>query len=104
MGATKSPGEDALTAALPRSWRSATVHLGSRAALLVEVQREWMERQFQAMGLNQRARDLALELLCAAQGAALVAHALGDPGVMRRRFRDLEAWIRGLAREATPAH
>jgi hypothetical protein len=29
--------------------------LGSRAALLVELQREWMERQFQAMGLNQRA-------------------------------------------------
>jgi len=75
--------------------------LGSRAALLVEVQREWMERQFLAMGLSQRARDLALELLCAAQGAALVAHALGDAGVMHRRLRDLEAWIQGLAREAT---
>ncbi len=67
------------------------------------LQREWMERQFQAMGLGPRAPALALELLCAAQGTAVVAHALGDADVMRRRFPELEAWIRARAREATPA-
>jgi len=73
--------------------------LGERAALLVELQREWMEQQFRAMGQGRRSRALALELLCAAQGAALVAHALGEPDAMRTRFRELGAWVRGLARD-----
>jgi len=76
--------------------------LGARAALLLELQRRWMETQFQAIGLGRRARGLALELLCATQGAALVTHALGDPNLMRERFRGLQSWIRGLARRAGP--
>jgi len=77
--------------------------LGPRAALLVKLQRDWMEKQFQAMGRGRQSAALALELLCAAQGASTVAHALGDPNLMRQRFRGLQAWVRGLAGQAQPA-
>ena len=53
---------------------------------------DWSEQQFREIG-RRNARDLATTLVAGVQGAALIADALGDPGVMRREVRRLERWI-----------
>lgn len=71
--------------------------LAQRAARLMQRQLEWMTGQFRAMGQRKKAADLALELLCAMQGATQLTLALRDPRVMRRRFADLAVRIRNQA-------
>lgn len=56
---------------------------------------DWSEQQFREMG-RQNARALATTLLAGVQGAAVIADALGDPGVMRREVRRLDRWIDDL--------
>jgi AcrR family transcriptional regulator len=70
--------------------------LARRARRIFAVQRNWMARQFRELG----ARDpdaRALELLAGMQGAALLAHALRNPKVLKAR---LDALVRGV--RATP--
>ncbi len=56
---------------------------------------DWTEQQFRAMG-RRDARDLALELVIAYQGSALLTNALAQPDVMARQARRLEKWITAL--------
>jgi hypothetical protein len=42
------------------------------------------------------ARDLAVELVVAYQGSAVVSSALGEPEVMARQARRLHKWIEAL--------
>jgi AcrR family transcriptional regulator len=70
-------GSDALTARLMQT------HLG------------WAEQQFRAM-VRGDACDLAVELLVAYQGSAVVSSALGEPELMARQARRLHKWIEAL--------
>jgi TetR/AcrR family transcriptional regulator, transcriptional repressor for nem operon len=73
--------------------------LGKRAgppafaeAELMRLPVEWAGRQFRALG-RRDAHDLALDLLAAYEGSALLANTLGDPGVLSRAGRRLNRWI-----------
>lgn len=65
------------------------------AATLMQIQLDWAERQFRAMG-RRDARDLAIELLVGYQGAAVLTNALKQPDLLTRQSRRLEKWIDAL--------
>jgi TetR/AcrR family transcriptional regulator, transcriptional repressor for nem operon len=62
------------------------------AAELMRLPVEWAERQFRSLG-RPDAHDLALDLLAAYEGSALLANTLRDPGVLSRAARRLNRWI-----------
>ncbi len=62
------------------------------AAKLMRIQLDWAEEQFRAMG-RRDARDLALELLAAYQGSAVLTATLGQADLMSRQARRLQRWI-----------
>ena len=53
---------------------------------------EWAEKQFRSLG-RRDAHDLALELLAAYEGSALLANTLHDPHVLSRAAQRLNRWI-----------
>jgi hypothetical protein len=61
----------------------------------MEALLSWAEQQFRAMG-RRDARDLAVELVVAYQGSAVVSSSLGEPEVMARQARRLHKWIEAL--------
>jgi TetR/AcrR family transcriptional regulator, transcriptional repressor for nem operon len=61
-------------------------------AELMRLPIEWAEKQFQALG-RRDARDLAVDLLAAYEGSALLANTMRDPGVLSRAARRLNHWI-----------
>jgi TetR/AcrR family transcriptional repressor of nem operon len=63
------------------------------ANVLITEQLEWMTAQFRELGKGRRARDLAAAFLARTQGAAVLAHALGDPLIIRRAVQSLDEWI-----------
>jgi TetR/AcrR family transcriptional repressor of nem operon len=65
-------------------------------AELLQLPIDWAERQFRAMGRHD-ARDLAVALMAAYQGVALLTNTFRDPGLMVREGRRLERWIDSLA-------
>jgi AcrR family transcriptional regulator len=65
------------------------------AAPLMQIQLDWAERQFRAMG-RRDARDLAVELIAAYQGSAVLTSTLGHPELMARQARRLQRWIDAL--------
>ena len=64
-------------------------------ARLMETLVGWVEEQFAALG-RRDARDCAIELVVAYQGAAVVGSALGKPEVMARGASRLKKWIDSL--------
>jgi TetR/AcrR family transcriptional regulator, transcriptional repressor for nem operon len=64
---------------------------GSILAALID----WAERQFQAMG-RQDARELAVALIAAYEGVALLAATLRDPGLISTEGDRLNRWIDSL--------
>jgi TetR/AcrR family transcriptional regulator, transcriptional repressor for nem operon len=69
---------------------------GSEPALAVpELMRlpvEWAEEQFRSLG-RRDAHDLALDLLAAYEGSALLTNTMRDPGILSGAARRLERWI-----------
>jgi AcrR family transcriptional regulator len=65
---------------------------GPLAAPLMKIPLAWAEQQFRAMG-RRDAHDLAVELVSAYQGSAVLASALAKPELMARQTRRLEKWI-----------
>jgi hypothetical protein len=63
---------------------------------------EWAAGQFTAMG-RADARELAVALIAAYEGIALLANALQDPGLIDAEGRRLDRWIDTLATEAAAA-
>ncbi len=61
-------------------------------AELMRLPIEWAERQFRSLG-RRDAHDLALDLLAAYEGSALLASTLRDPGLLSRAGRRLNHWI-----------
>jgi TetR/AcrR family transcriptional regulator, transcriptional repressor for nem operon len=64
-------------------------------AELLQVPIQWAEEQFRAIG-RRDARSLALDLLAAYEGSALLTNTLRDPNVLVMTERRLENWIDSL--------
>jgi AcrR family transcriptional regulator len=63
---------------------------------LLRLPVDWAEQQFRTMG-RRDARDLAVGLIAAYQGIALLTNTFRDPELMTREGRRLERWIDSLA-------
>src|SRR5215217_371266 len=70
-------------------------HTHGSGAQLIQIQMDWAEQQFRAMG-RRDAHDLAVDLLVGYQGSAVLTNALGQPELMSRQARRLEKWIDNL--------
>ena len=64
-----------------------------RAAEIFELFRDWLARQFMALGHCDDAEPLALHLLGRSQGIAVMASALKDEAFLRSEVAQLEAWL-----------
>ena len=64
-------------------------------AELLQVPIQWAEEQFRAIG-RRDARSLALDLLAAYEGSALLTNTLADPSVLVMTERRLDHWIDSL--------
>jgi AcrR family transcriptional regulator len=65
------------------------------AASLFTLLIDWSEQQFGEMGARDP-RDLAVALVAAYEGAALLTNTFRDPDLMRREARRLDRWIDSL--------
>jgi TetR/AcrR family transcriptional regulator, transcriptional repressor for nem operon len=70
--------------------------LDRTCAQLLELPIDWAETQFRQMG-RRDARDLAVALMAAYQGIALLTNTFRDPELMTREARRLDRWIDSLA-------
>ena len=70
--------------------------LGRRVAKLMALAVDWAEEQFHRMG-KRDARDLAVGLVAAIQGTALLTNTFNDPEIMTRQAHRLARWIDELA-------
>jgi AcrR family transcriptional regulator len=68
------------------------------AARLMRIPIGWAEQQFRSMG-QPDAHALAVQLIAAYEGIALLTNALGEPELMIREAERLERWIDSLASE-----
>ena len=59
---------------------------------LMRVPIEWAQEQFRALG-RRDAQDLAVTLIAAYQGSALLANTFRDPRILAREARRLNRWI-----------
>lgn len=64
-----------------------------RAADIMALFRDWLERQFRAYGAGAHAGRMALHLLTWSQGVAVMATTLRDPDYIDREVRDIERWL-----------
>lgn len=65
------------------------------AAELMNVPIEWAEAQFRSIG-RRDAHNLALDLMAAYEGSALLTNTLRDPNVLLMTERRLDHWIDSL--------
>jgi AcrR family transcriptional regulator len=65
---------------------------GSAGAALMRLPIEWAETQFRSLG-RRDAHDLAVDLLAAYEGSALLANTLRDPDILSGAARRLDRWI-----------
>jgi AcrR family transcriptional regulator len=70
--------------------------LSSACADMMRIPVEWAERQFKEMG-RRDARELAVALIAAYQGASLLTNTFREPELMAREGKRLERWIDSLA-------
>jgi TetR/AcrR family transcriptional regulator, transcriptional repressor for nem operon len=63
------------------------------AARLFSLFRDWLGRQFTALGREADADALALHLLMRSQGIATLATAFHDEEFIRREVVDMDAWL-----------
>ncbi len=71
---------------------SASTQPGFAAAELMRLPVEWAEGQFRSLG-RRDAHDLALDLMAAYEGSALLANTMRDPRVLSRAAQRLNRWI-----------
>jgi AcrR family transcriptional regulator len=70
--------------------------LDNRAATIISAAADWIADQFRQLG-HRDASELAMTMLAAVQGAAVLANTLRDPSIMTSQIRRLERWIDSLA-------
>ena len=68
---------------------------GFALAELMGVPIAWAEEQFRALG-RRDAHDLAVSLVAAYEGSALLANTFRDPDILAREARRLNRWIDAL--------
>jgi TetR/AcrR family transcriptional repressor of nem operon len=61
----------------------------------MQVQIDWAAKQFRAMG-QPDAHGLAVHLISAYEGAAVLTNALGQPELMARECQRLKRWVDSL--------
>lgn len=65
------------------------------AAPLIRIPLDWAEEQFRAMGRGD-AHDLAVDLVAAYHGSALLTHTLGQPELIAHQAVRMANWIDSL--------
>jgi TetR/AcrR family transcriptional regulator, transcriptional repressor for nem operon len=65
---------------------------GLDAGQLMRLPVDWAEQQFRSLG-RRDAHDLALDLIAAYEGSALLASTMRDPGILSSAARRLNRWI-----------
>jgi AcrR family transcriptional regulator len=65
----------------------------SEANKLFTLFRDWLARQFAALGREAEADALALHLLARSQGVATLANAFRDEDFIRREVEDMTRWL-----------
>jgi AcrR family transcriptional regulator len=70
--------------------------LAEKARVLFREQLDWIEAQMHELGAGAEAPALAVHLLAGLQGAAVLAHAQGDPALLVYEAEILKAWVRRL--------
>jgi TetR/AcrR family transcriptional regulator, transcriptional repressor for nem operon len=70
--------------------------LAERSTALFEQLLEWLKVQFEALGDAADSQGLAVHLLSALQGIAVLAHSLSDPEIVVLETERLQEWIRTL--------
>jgi AcrR family transcriptional regulator len=70
--------------------------LSDACAEMMRLPVAWAERQFRQMG-RRDAAELAVALIAAYQGAALLANTFREPQLMAREGKRLERWIDSLS-------
>jgi TetR/AcrR family transcriptional regulator, transcriptional repressor for nem operon len=65
-------------------------------AKLMLVIIDWAEAQFRELGRGRQSRELAVDLLAAYEGSALLANTLRDPKVLSEASRRIDRWIDAL--------
>ena len=71
------------------------------ASLLFGLFRDWLRRQFAALGAGAEADDLALHLLMRSQGVAALANAWHDEKFMRREVQWMLDWLELVERQCS---
>lgn len=66
--------------------------LDERAATIFSTVADWLTGEFRRLG-RRDAPELAMTMLAAVQGAAVLASTLRDPGIMTAQISRLERWI-----------
>lgn len=74
------------------------------AVQLFSLFRDWLARQFIALGCDGTADALALHLLMRSQGVATLATAFHDEDFIRREVADTEAWLLAQCPSASLDH
>jgi AcrR family transcriptional regulator len=67
--------------------------LAERSTALFEQLLDWLKVQFEAFGKGAEARALAVHLLSALQGIAVLAHSLNNPEIVAMETERLQKWI-----------
>lgn len=70
--------------------------LAKRSAVLFAEILAWLQTQFEALGRGGDSKGLAVHLLSALQGIAVVAHTLGDPEIVAAETKRLNQWIEAV--------
>lgn len=70
--------------------------LSDLAAKLLHDILQWSEEQFRALGLEEKAPGLALNLISSIQGMFLLTHTFKDPKLAQRQSEELRAWLESL--------
>ena len=70
--------------------------LQRKAAGMFDVFRDWMERQFRALGRADDARMLAMHMLACIQGTTMLVYAYKDKAFLHYEIARMQEWISSL--------
>jgi TetR/AcrR family transcriptional repressor of nem operon len=70
--------------------------LAKQSAVLFRELLGYLEKQFQALDEKADAHGLAVHLISALEGIAVIAHSLHDPEIVTMEAKRLQGWLRGL--------
>lgn len=70
--------------------------LANRSTVLFAEMLNWLKTQFASLGKGGDSQGLAVHLLSALQGIAVIAHTLGDPEIVVMETKRLQRWFRTL--------